>query len=100
MGTPASSTMKTGRHDIAENGIKHNISINQSLIQLFNCTEPCRRSNILFFKDSSTWIFVDRSKLTYHFVCCDVIGYHGMKNKGEDHILEDTMNQVRKEIER
>lgn len=28
------------------------------------------------------------------------LGYHGMKNKGEDHILEDTMNQVRKEIER
>jgi hypothetical protein len=26
-GTPASSTTKTGRHDIAESGIKHNKSI-------------------------------------------------------------------------
>jgi hypothetical protein len=32
-GTPASSTTKTGRHDIAESGIKHNKSnqINYSL---------------------------------------------------------------------
>ena len=29
-GTPASSTTKTGRHDIAESGIKHKKSINQS----------------------------------------------------------------------
>ena len=28
-GTPASSTTKTGRHDFAENGVKHNKSINQ-----------------------------------------------------------------------
>ena len=28
-GTPASSTTKTGRHDIAESGVKHNKSINQ-----------------------------------------------------------------------
>jgi hypothetical protein len=27
-GAPASSTTKTGRHDIAESGIKHNKSIN------------------------------------------------------------------------
>jgi len=27
--TPASSTTKTGRHDIAESGIKHQKSINQ-----------------------------------------------------------------------
>jgi hypothetical protein len=26
MGTPASSTTKTGRHDIAESGVKHNKS--------------------------------------------------------------------------
>jgi hypothetical protein len=30
-GTPASSTTKTGRHDIAENGVKHQKSINQSI---------------------------------------------------------------------
>jgi hypothetical protein len=29
-GTPASSTTKTGRHDIAESGVKHNKSVNQS----------------------------------------------------------------------
>jgi hypothetical protein len=29
-GTPASSTTKTGHHDIAESGVKHNKSINQS----------------------------------------------------------------------
>jgi hypothetical protein len=29
-GTPASSTTKTGRHDIAESGTKHNKSINQT----------------------------------------------------------------------
>jgi hypothetical protein len=28
LGTPASFTTKTGRHDIAESGIKHNKSIN------------------------------------------------------------------------
>ncbi|VDI28274.1 Hypothetical predicted protein [Mytilus galloprovincialis] len=28
------------------------------------------------------------------------LGYHGLKKTGEDHILEDTANQVRKEIER
>jgi hypothetical protein len=28
--SPASSTTKTGRHDIAESGIKHQKSINQS----------------------------------------------------------------------
>ena len=28
-GTPASSTTKTGRHDIAESGIKHKKSTNQ-----------------------------------------------------------------------
>ncbi|XP_052080620.1 tubulin delta chain-like [Mytilus californianus] len=28
------------------------------------------------------------------------LGYHGLKKSGEDHILEDTANQVRKEIER
>jgi hypothetical protein len=28
-GIPASSTTKTGRHDIAESGIKHKKSINQ-----------------------------------------------------------------------
>jgi len=27
-GTPASSTTKTGRHDIAESGVKHQKSIN------------------------------------------------------------------------
>jgi len=27
--SPASSTTKTGRHDIAESGVKHNKSINQ-----------------------------------------------------------------------
>jgi hypothetical protein len=34
-GTPASSTTKTGRHDIAESGVKHqnNQSINQNNIQ-------------------------------------------------------------------
>jgi hypothetical protein len=31
-GTPASSTTKTGRHDIAESGAKHQKSINQSII--------------------------------------------------------------------
>ena len=31
LGTPASSTTKTGRHDIAESGIKHQKSINQSI---------------------------------------------------------------------
>jgi len=30
-GTPASSTTKTGRHDIAESGNKQNKSINQSI---------------------------------------------------------------------
>jgi hypothetical protein len=30
LGTPASSTTKTGRHDIAESGVKHQKSINQS----------------------------------------------------------------------
>jgi hypothetical protein len=30
-GTPTSSTTKTGRHDIAEIGVKHNKSINQSI---------------------------------------------------------------------
>ena len=29
-GTPASSTIKTGHHDIAESGVKHQKSINQS----------------------------------------------------------------------
>jgi hypothetical protein len=29
--TPASSTTKTGRHDIAESGVKHQKSINQSI---------------------------------------------------------------------
>jgi len=32
----ASSTTKTGRHDIAESGVKHNTSINQSINQLIN----------------------------------------------------------------
>jgi hypothetical protein len=32
--SPASSTTKTGRHDIAESGIKHNKSINQTYLQL------------------------------------------------------------------
>jgi hypothetical protein len=31
-GTPASSTTKTGHHEIAESSIKHNKSINQSII--------------------------------------------------------------------
>jgi hypothetical protein len=31
-GTPASSTTKTGHHDIAESGIKHNKSINHKPI--------------------------------------------------------------------
>jgi hypothetical protein len=34
-GTPASSTTKTGRHDIAESGVKHqkiNLSINNVLL--------------------------------------------------------------------
>jgi hypothetical protein len=30
-GTSASSTTKTGRHDIAETGVKHQKSINQSI---------------------------------------------------------------------
>jgi hypothetical protein len=30
-GTPASSTTKTGRHDIAESGNKHQKSINQPI---------------------------------------------------------------------
>jgi len=30
-GIPASSTTKTGRHDIAESGIKHKKSIDQSI---------------------------------------------------------------------
>ena len=34
-GTPASSTTKTGHHDIAESDIKHNKSINQILISDF-----------------------------------------------------------------
>jgi hypothetical protein len=34
-GAPASSTTKTGRHDIAESGIKHNKSINQSVVKTF-----------------------------------------------------------------
>jgi hypothetical protein len=33
-GTPASSTTKTGRHDIAESGVKHQKSINQSIMFL------------------------------------------------------------------
>jgi hypothetical protein len=37
-GTPASSTTKTGRHDIAESGIKHQKSINQSLFVVFVLT--------------------------------------------------------------
>jgi hypothetical protein len=42
-GTPASSTTKTGHHDIAESGVKHHKSINQSnTIQLFR--------NLKFFK--------------------------------------------------
>ena len=32
LGTPASSTTKTSRHEIAESSIKHNKSINQSII--------------------------------------------------------------------
>ena len=32
LGTPASSTTKTGRHDIAESGVKHQKSINQSIM--------------------------------------------------------------------
>jgi hypothetical protein len=32
-GTSASSTTKTGRHDIAETGVKHQKSINQSINQ-------------------------------------------------------------------
>jgi len=31
-GTPASSTTKTGRHDKAESGIKHQKSIHQSIL--------------------------------------------------------------------
>jgi hypothetical protein len=34
LGTPASSTTKTGRHDIAESGIKYNES-NQIILYLF-----------------------------------------------------------------
>jgi hypothetical protein len=34
-GTPASSTTKTGRHDIAESGTKHNKSINQTKDDIF-----------------------------------------------------------------
>ena len=38
-GTPASSTTKTGHHDIAENGVKHQKSINQSIkIRSFTCS--------------------------------------------------------------
>jgi hypothetical protein len=33
-GTPPSSTTKIGRHDIAESGIKHNKSIDQSIISV------------------------------------------------------------------
>jgi hypothetical protein len=32
-GTPASSTTKTGRHGIAESGVKHQQAINQSINQ-------------------------------------------------------------------
>jgi hypothetical protein len=34
-GTPASSTTKTGRHDIAESGVKHQKSINHIRGHLF-----------------------------------------------------------------
>ena len=34
--SPASSTAKTGRHDIAESGVKHNKSINQSTNYEYN----------------------------------------------------------------
>jgi hypothetical protein len=37
-GTPASSTTKTGRHDIAESGVKNKKSINQSTI--YSCVRP------------------------------------------------------------
>ena len=37
LGTPASSTTKTGRHDIAESGIKHNKS-NQSNQTVYSVT--------------------------------------------------------------
>ena len=37
MGTPASSTTKTGRHDIAESGIKHN-KINQPKFKQLSIT--------------------------------------------------------------
>jgi hypothetical protein len=35
LGTPASSITKTGRHDIAESGVKHNKSINLCLAGWF-----------------------------------------------------------------
>ena len=34
LGTPASSTTKTGRHDIAESGIKHQKSINHDRVTI------------------------------------------------------------------
>jgi hypothetical protein len=37
VGTPASSTTKTGRHDIAESGIKHN-KINQPKFKQLSIT--------------------------------------------------------------
>ena len=39
--TPASSTTKTGRHDIAENGVKHQKSINQSINRKSRHTWTC-----------------------------------------------------------
>jgi hypothetical protein len=33
-GSPASSTTKTGRHDVAESGVKHQKSINQLICKL------------------------------------------------------------------
>jgi hypothetical protein len=43
--SPASSTTKTGRHDIAEGGVKHQQS-NQSIIFLFHAEAANRKQTV------------------------------------------------------
>ena len=50
LGTPASSTTKTGRHDIAESGVRHQQSINESITKLFNYKNVLQVLYIVDFK--------------------------------------------------
>ena len=58
-GTPASSTIKTVRHDIAESGIKHNKSINhQVMVVIVLTNEEKNRMHIDICLFSSTIILI------------------------------------------